>query len=802
MKAVRYRFDDYLLDAAARELWRGSERIAIPPKSLECLAYLLQHRGRAVGRDELIAAVWGRVDASDTLLTQTIWRARRAIGDEGDRSLRTVPRFGYRWVASVRVEALSGDDDAIDAPSATPAGMTTTPVEPPPNDSVESAPPAAMRTPRVGRPGMRIALGALALTASLVAAVLLVKRRVRDVSNPAVVPSLVVVLPVSVANVTAEATWIRLGAMDYVASRLREASLNVLPSERVVAIARAPTGAAPDADERERIAALTAADYLLVPRAELVDGVWQFSIDAYHDGHARTYRAQAPTPLPAANIAMAAFLDDTGHASLLAKSPPDQLNEIVQRIDAALLEGDIAKARTVLDGASADVRNDPRLLARAGKVAFRAGKLDEAEAAFAPLVAPDANVPANLRVLGEMGLGGVEIRRHRFDAAERHYTTALDTLGPTGDLSLQGRAFTERAVVEGSLGRVDLAVADVGRARSVLERNGDPIGLAGLDLNGALIESQRGHYDEATRMFDRATDVYGRFDIADQLAIALAGRVDTRLTVLDQAGALESSTRAWNLLPRLEDPLLIEFMGARHVQALRMNGKLAEAARVLARFDAGADHASTDPAFGVLRAAVLVDQGKAPLALHLADSIVKAFEQAPVGSCSDTVPQAAIVLTDAALQSREPAAVTPLLARLSEFAASPQDPEWTFANDLTRARLLDANGDPDADRHFAAALALADSAGEPARIVTASVAYADYAVRRSDRARAETLLKRLEPYVALDFRAAHAAALLHAVLGETAKAEAAAATAQRLAGERAASSLEPQAVALRASGSN
>ena len=120
----------------------------------------------------------------------------------------------------------------------------------------------------------------------------------------------------------------------------------------------------------------------------------------------------------------------------------------------------------------------------------------------------------------------------------------------------------------------------------MLERNGDPIGLAGLDLNGALIESQRGHYDEATRMFDRAIDVYGRFDIADQAAIALSGRVDTRLTVLDNAGALESSARAWNLLPRLEDPLLIAFMGGRHADALRRNGRLAEAARVLDRFDA------------------------------------------------------------------------------------------------------------------------------------------------------------------------------------------------------------------------
>ena len=43
MKAVRYRFDDFLLDPAARELWRGAERVAIVPKSLESLAYLIEH---------------------------------------------------------------------------------------------------------------------------------------------------------------------------------------------------------------------------------------------------------------------------------------------------------------------------------------------------------------------------------------------------------------------------------------------------------------------------------------------------------------------------------------------------------------------------------------------------------------------------------------------------------------------------------------------------------------------------------------------------------------------------------------
>src|SRR5690606_24332153 len=77
------RFGDFVLDRATRELSRGGERIALPAKAFDCVVYLLEHRGRAVGRDELIAAVWGRADVSDSVLSQTVLHARRALDDTG-----------------------------------------------------------------------------------------------------------------------------------------------------------------------------------------------------------------------------------------------------------------------------------------------------------------------------------------------------------------------------------------------------------------------------------------------------------------------------------------------------------------------------------------------------------------------------------------------------------------------------------------------------------------------------------------------------------------------------------------------
>jgi DNA-binding winged helix-turn-helix (wHTH) protein len=67
----KYLFGEFELNPASRELLRSGKPIALRPRSLECLIYLIEHRDRAVGRDELIG-VWGRVDASDTVVAQLL----------------------------------------------------------------------------------------------------------------------------------------------------------------------------------------------------------------------------------------------------------------------------------------------------------------------------------------------------------------------------------------------------------------------------------------------------------------------------------------------------------------------------------------------------------------------------------------------------------------------------------------------------------------------------------------------------------------------------------------------------------
>src|SRR3982750_4677760 len=103
--------------AGTREVRDGDALVELPARAFDCLVYLIEHRDRAVGRDELIAAVWGRADVSEALLNHTILKIRRALGG-GQEWIRTVPRFGYRWAGPID----EGDEDIAQAP-ATPSKL-------------------------------------------------------------------------------------------------------------------------------------------------------------------------------------------------------------------------------------------------------------------------------------------------------------------------------------------------------------------------------------------------------------------------------------------------------------------------------------------------------------------------------------------------------------------------------------------------------------------------------------------------------------------------------------------------------
>lgn len=103
-------FGAFRLDVANRLLLRGNEPIALTPKAFDTLMVLVDARHRVVPKDELIETVWPGTFVSEATLTQNIYTLRKTLGADTDGPfIRTVPRRGYRFSATVTVEP-AGED--------------------------------------------------------------------------------------------------------------------------------------------------------------------------------------------------------------------------------------------------------------------------------------------------------------------------------------------------------------------------------------------------------------------------------------------------------------------------------------------------------------------------------------------------------------------------------------------------------------------------------------------------------------------------------------------------------------------
>jgi DNA-binding winged helix-turn-helix (wHTH) protein len=94
---MRYAFAGFTLDLDRYELRRGDEPVEIQPKAFDVLVYLAENAGRTVSKEELLERVWPGVIVAESSLTQAVYQARRALGDQdGEGSIvRTVRRRGY-----------------------------------------------------------------------------------------------------------------------------------------------------------------------------------------------------------------------------------------------------------------------------------------------------------------------------------------------------------------------------------------------------------------------------------------------------------------------------------------------------------------------------------------------------------------------------------------------------------------------------------------------------------------------------------------------------------------------------------
>ena len=104
-ETARYQFDTVEVQPAAFAVLRDGQTLSLEPKAVRVLLYLIEHRDRAVSKEELIEAVWEGAAVTDNALTRIVAQLRRELGDDARqaRYIQTLPTLGYRFIADLRI---------------------------------------------------------------------------------------------------------------------------------------------------------------------------------------------------------------------------------------------------------------------------------------------------------------------------------------------------------------------------------------------------------------------------------------------------------------------------------------------------------------------------------------------------------------------------------------------------------------------------------------------------------------------------------------------------------------------------
>ncbi len=209
----QYVFGEFRLDARQRALFREQELIALTPKSLETLLFLVERHGQIVGKKEILEAVWPETFVEEVNLARNVSLLRKALSDhrDGHAFIETIPKRGYRFVAPVEIEDLPSTQTEL------------TPI--PESHSPEPTNPLGRRIPSSRRKWIWT-LAVAGICSGVLGWIYLRQR-------PAQPHPLIIVLPVQ--NLTGDAT------REYVADGLTEeliAKLGSLGSDKLSVIAR------------------------------------------------------------------------------------------------------------------------------------------------------------------------------------------------------------------------------------------------------------------------------------------------------------------------------------------------------------------------------------------------------------------------------------------------------------------------------------------------------------------------------------------------------------------------------------
>jgi DNA-binding winged helix-turn-helix (wHTH) protein/tetratricopeptide (TPR) repeat protein len=728
-----YRFGAFHLDCASRRLSRDSGAgETLPTRLFRCISYLIAHRDRAVGRAELIRAVWGHEEAGDNLLGQLIVRARRLFEDGGTTQgvIRTVPGFGYQWV--IATDEVPRTPAAASAPAAEPAAgpAVTTPASMPDH---RSAPADAMadgagrpdtldRAPHRPRSWVRWAFAAALL---IVAAGLLVQSQWRTRPSaphggagtaPALAATATgrpaLVLP---ALVDAEESqdWLQLGIMALVSQQLVQAGYPTVPGNTAVALTRPMDLARLDAQAYATLADAAAAGWIVQPRVERSAGRWRVSLSIVHgEGQAPLREsAEAGDAFDAAYAAGERFLDALQVQPLAPRAARDgqaRASRPAAADPAAVDAAGTSQAPRASDGPLEHAYQQ-------SLAALKQGDLDEARSGFEALLDDPGIDGATLVKAGaHVGLADIATARGDDDALLSHAQTAIDLLADAFPASeTLGKALLTRATGLSKRGEYNRAYNDYARARELLAATGNWLDVARVDANVGIALRQQGRIEEALPRLQQASKWLTLFHGEDRGTASRVHLVNTWLDLADPISALAEEGGLVVSATRTPWPPMRTYADLARADVLIANGLLTRARPLVESAYAQAMADSLVPnryAAHVLAARLATLEGEPELTRRELDAAIAVVCTGDTCGTGDGRGMAwSHVLLARLQQADDPAAAAALRAALARrMAGYPLGYPRIYLN-LMAADEAIAGGDTDAARlAFQAALAVPD----------------------------------------------------------------------------------------------
>jgi DNA-binding winged helix-turn-helix (wHTH) protein len=118
-------FGRFSLNLDEQRLLRDGQPVPLTPRVFDLLRVLVGNAGHLIEKGRLLEEVWNDAFVEEANLNRAISVLRKALGETPtERYIETVPKRGYRFVASVR-EQTGGPTVSVEGPSVSGAAQGT-----------------------------------------------------------------------------------------------------------------------------------------------------------------------------------------------------------------------------------------------------------------------------------------------------------------------------------------------------------------------------------------------------------------------------------------------------------------------------------------------------------------------------------------------------------------------------------------------------------------------------------------------------------------------------------------------------